>query len=119
MTYLTKTIFAILLPNLAFADQFDGVYKQTTHSECALIGVDGGALEIKDGIFHGVEMQCRMVNPVDITDMTAIIYQMECSGAGQTWTERSILMDDADATGIIMVWNGYAFRYERCGDGEY
>jgi hypothetical protein len=107
------------LPGFAFADTFDGVYKQTVHSECSLVGVDGGSLEISDGIFHGVEMQCRMTNPIDINDMEATIYQMECSGEGQTWTERAIMMNDAEETGIIMVWNGYAFRYERCEEGEY
>ena len=60
-----------------------------------------------------------MINPVDITDMDATIYQMECSGEGQTWTERSIVLNDAEQAGIIMVWNGYAFRYARCKDGEY
>ncbi|MCG3269384.1 hypothetical protein [Yoonia sp. I 8.24] len=119
MTYLPKIAFALLAPNLAFAVPFDGVYKQTAHSECALVGVDGGSLEIKDGIFYGVEMQCRMTNPVDINDMDATIFQMECSGEGQTWSERAILMNDAEQTGIIMVWNGYAFRYSRCEEGEY
>ncbi len=119
MTYLPKIAFALLVPNLAFADPFDGVYKQTAHSECALVGVDGGSLEIKDGIFHGVEMQCRMTNPVDINDMDATIFQMECSGEGQTWSERAIVMNDAEQAGIIMIWNGYAFRYSRCEEGEY
>ncbi|SFR59707.1 hypothetical protein SAMN04488005_3140 [Yoonia tamlensis] len=119
MTYFPKIVLALLAPNLAFADPFDGIYKQTAHSECALVGTDGGSLEIREDIFYGVEMQCRMINPVDIEDMDAMIYQMECSGEGQTWSERAILMNDAEAPGIIMIWNGYAFRYARCEDDEY
>ncbi|PRY75238.1 hypothetical protein CLV80_11348 [Yoonia maritima] len=121
MKYLTSFSFAaaVLMPVLVFAGPYDGVYKQTAHSECALVGVDGGSLKIEEVVFHGVEMECRMTNPVDINDMNATIYQMECSGAGQTWTERSILMKDAETDGIIMVWNGYAFRYDRCEEGEY
>jgi hypothetical protein len=59
-----------------------------------------------------------MTRPVDINDMDATIYQMQCSGEGQTWTERAMLMPDAEETGIYMIWEGYAFRYERCEEGE-
>ena len=120
MKYLTNfsCALAFVLPTVVLSGPYDGLYKQTVHSECALVGVEGGTLKIAESIFHGVEMECRMTNPVDINDMDATIYQMECSGAGQTWTERSILMNDAETDGLIMVWNGYAFRYERCEEGE-
>ena len=35
--------FAVL-PGLALAGPFDGVYKQTANVECFLVGVDGGSL---------------------------------------------------------------------------
>lgn len=101
------------------AGPFDGVYKQTANSECTLVGVDGGSLKIEESIFYGVEVECRMARPVDINDMNATIYHMECSGEGSTWTERAIMMDDAEGTGIYMIWDGYAFRYERCEAGEF
>lgn len=112
--YLKLAIFAFVFPISLTAGPFDGVYKQTANADCALVGVDGGALRIAENIFYGVEMECRMTRPVDINDMNATIYQMECSGEGQTWTERAILMTDADRSGIYMIWNGYAFRYDRC-----
>ena len=40
-----------LFPSVLAAGPFDGLYKQTANSECGLVGVDGGALEIRDGIF--------------------------------------------------------------------
>lgn len=106
--------FLALCPTLALAAPFDGVYKQTANSDCGLIGVDGGSIEIKDGIFHGVEVQCRMNNPVNVIDMDAILYNMQCSGEGQVWTERAMLMNSAEADKLIMIWNGYAFVYEAC-----
>lgn len=97
------------------AGPFDGTYRQNANAECGLVGSDGGALRIAGGIFYGVEMQCRMSRPVDVVDMDATLYTMECSGEGQQWTERALLMKSAENEGgLIMVWNGYAFKYSRC-----
>ena len=108
-----------LLPGLAMASPYDGVYKQTANSECALVGVDGGAVEVREGIFYGVEMQCRMTRPVNVVDMDATLYTMQCSGEDQSWSERVMLMKPAtpegeDTPGLIMIWNGYAFVYKGC-----
>lgn len=107
------------LPTLLAADPFDGIYKQTAQAECSLVGVDGGSLRIADSIFYGVEVECFMSDPVEVTDMDAVIYQMHCSGEDETWTERAMLMPDAEDGGLYMIWKGYAFRYDRCEPGEY
>jgi len=110
-----KWFILAMLPVAASANPFDGVYKQTANAECALVGVDGGALEIKDGIFYGVESECRMTRPVNVVDMEATLYTMQCTGEGSVWTERAMLMKPAeDPDGLIMVWDGYAFVYEAC-----
>ncbi len=101
-------------PVAAEAGPYDGVYRQRANAECGLVGVDGGSLRIEGGIFYGVEMQCLMSRPVDVLDMEATLYTMQCSGEGETWSERAMLMKAAEGDGIIMVWNGYAFRYDRC-----
>ena len=114
MTFAHFGLVVALLPAAAFANPYDGVYKQTANAECALVGVDGGSLKIEDNIFYGVEVECRMSNPVDVDQMDATLYEMQCSGEGESWTERAMLMADAEDTGLYMVWNGYAFRYDRC-----
>jgi len=96
------------------ASPYDGVFRQSENAECALVGVDGGALEIREGIFYGVEVECRMTRPVNVVDMDATLYTMQCSGEGQLWSERAMLMQSAEDDGIIMAWNGYVFRYSRC-----
>lgn len=103
-----------LVPTLAMAGPYDGTYKQVANADCANVGVDGGALRIEDGIFYGVEVECRMTLPVDVLQMDATLYTMQCSGDGQVWTERAMIMDAAEDEGIIMAWNGYAFAYEAC-----
>lgn len=103
-----------LVPGLAAATPYDGVYRQTANADCGLIGVDGGAIKLEDGIFTGVDMECRMTRPVNVVNMDATLYTLVCSGEDANWTERAMLMEDAQEDGIIMIWNGYAFRYARC-----
>ena len=113
---LNLAVALVLAPALAAATPYDGTYRQNANAECALIGVDGGALKIEDGIFYGVEMECRMTRPVSVVNMGATLYSMACSGGDQIWTERAMVMEDAQNDGIIMVWDGYAFAYSRCAD---
>lgn len=117
MLKYTAIIAAVMaIPAIAAATPYDGVYRQTANAECGLVGADGAALEIRDGIFFGVEMQCRMTNPVNVIDMDATLYNMQCSGEGQYWDERAMMMKARDSTDLIMIWDGYAFRYSRCPD---
>lgn len=121
MTYATTLRLGaavFFLPAMLAASPFDGVYKQTANSECALVGVDGGSLKIDNEIFYGVEVECRMTNPVEIEGMNAMLYNMACIGEGSTWEERAIMMQDAQGPGLLMIWDGYAFRYDRCEEPE-
>ncbi len=104
----------VVIPCVLFAGPYDGVYKQTANAECSLVGVDGGAVEIREGIFYGVEVECRMTRPVNVIDMDATLYTMQCSGEDQAWTERAMMMKPAEEAGLIMIWDGYAFAYEAC-----
>lgn len=107
-------VLGLALGSVVSAGPFDGDYRTGPDADCSRIGEDGGALRIRDGIFEGVESSCRMTNPVQVVDMDAKLYTFECSGEGEVWKERTLLMNAADGQGIIMLWNGYAFTYERC-----
>lgn len=112
---MTRAVFAFfLIPTLAASTPYDGIYKPFEGATCDVTGEDGGALEIKDGIFYGVEVQCRMTRPVNVVDMDATLYTMQCSGEGQNWAERAMVMRHANDTDVIMLWDGYAFVYEAC-----
>lgn len=104
----------IVLAGAAIAGEFDGVYRQNENAECSLVGVDGGALEIRDGVFYGVENECRMTDPVNVVNMDAMLYTMQCSGEGTQWSERAMVMNTSDKDGIFMIWDGFAFQYDKC-----
>ena len=102
------------LPLAAGATPYDGTYRQAANAECGLVGVDGAAIKIDDGIFYGVGMQCLMARPVSVVDMDATLYTMECSGGGDVWSERAMIMHGPGDGSIFVIWNGYVFRYSRC-----
>ena len=113
---LRAALLAALLPGVAMATPYDGTYRQTANADCGLIGVDGGAVKIEGGLFYGVEMECQMTRPVNVVNMDATLYTFVCSGDDQYWSERVMLMEAAEEGDLIMIWNGYAFNYGRCGD---
>ncbi|WP_205859856.1 hypothetical protein [Cochlodiniinecator piscidefendens] len=95
------------------AQDFSGQYSQGNSADCTTIGETGNAIRIEDGVFYGVETECRMTLPVDVRDMDAWLFDMACDGEGQTWQARAMFMPAADG-GLIMVWNGFAFKYDEC-----
>ncbi len=118
MSLISKTVVLFFLPTILAAGGYEGRYKQMVTSDCSKVGEVGGSLEIKNGIFYGVDNECRMTRPVDVINMDATLYTMQCSGEDDQWTERALFMRSDYVEGIIMVWNGYAFVYEKCGEPE-
>lgn len=110
-------VVAVCLATTAAAAEFDGVYKQAADSDCSLVGVDGGALKIAENTFHGVESTCEMTEPVNVNEMKAVLYTMKCTGKRGDWSARAMLVHAADG-GVIMVWDGYAFKYDACPDPD-
>lgn len=108
---------AALLPFAVWAAPYDGVYRQTANAECALIGADGGSVRIDDGVFYGVQTECRMTRPVDVNGMNATLYTMECAAQDEQWSERAMLMPTPDGEGLYMIWDGYVFVYSQCPEG--
>ena len=106
----------LTIPALARALPWDGTYRLSENADCDRVGQEGGTLRIEEGIFTGVGSTCRMTEPVDVLDLDATLYTMECEGEGegQEWTERAMLMNTAEGDGIFLIWRGYAFRYDRC-----
>ena len=56
---------------------------------------------IRDSIYTGVENQCRLTNPVQVTGMDAVLYDAECAGEGETYSYRLMLMRLPDGIAVI------------------
>lgn len=114
---LIATLTLAGVPAAAQDAAYDGLWRANPTVDCSVSGVDGGALRIEDGVLHGVENTCEMTDPVDVRDMDATLFDMVCEGAGDgaAFTDRAFFSKAADG-GLILVWNGFALKYESCED---
>ena len=94
---------------------WDGLWRASPTASCVYTGGEGGALKIENDVLFGVENECRMTSPVNVRDMDALLYDMKCEGEGVSFTDRAMFMTASDG-GLFLIWNGYAFKYDRCGD---
>lgn len=108
----------LAVPSLGRALPWDGTYRLSERADCEAVGEEGGALRIEEGVLTGVDSSCRMTEPVDVLDLDATLYVMQCEGEGEAWSERAMLMETAEGDGIFLLWRGYAFRYDRCPGAE-
>jgi hypothetical protein len=104
----------LMVPATVQALPWDGTYRLSQGADCDRVGEEGGALRIGEGVFEGVGATCRMTEPVDVLDLDATIYVLDCEGEGETWSERAMFMRTAEGDAIFILWRGYTFRYERC-----
>lgn len=117
---LTRLLLPLMLsPGLAFAGPWDGTYRQGA-ADCARFGVEGGAIRIEGDVFYGNEAICEMRQPVEVRNMNATLYDMYCEGyldengvAPQPWEARTMIMRAADG-GLYMIWDGFAFQFDKC-----
>ena len=100
----------------AQALRLDGLYKprgpEFAGWDCTSVGADGGAIEIRNLELQGVESFCRMTNPVRVTGMDALLFDMECAGEGAEWDERAMFL--AADFGLYYIENGFVAEWERC-----
>lgn len=95
---------------------FNGDWAAGDPAQC-VIGVDAGmtrfALRIEDSVVHGVESACRMTNPVQVRGLGAVLYDLDCTGEGDTWSLRALMMIDAEGQ-LVYIADGFAHVYPRC-----
>ena len=98
---------------VANAQTIDGLYQPTGSSwTCSpdQIGMDGGALAIRNGVFDGVENRCNLTDPIATdggTRFTAI-----CSAEGSTYSE--LMTITPTSTGVSIERNGFTSSWSRC-----
>lgn len=99
----------------SFAGAYDGLYKPAgANWSCAQadVGMDGGAMAVQDNTFYGVENACTLTNPVAVRGMQATLFDAVCSGEGESYSYRMMLMKTAE--GILFAQDGFASALIRC-----
>ena len=105
----------LLLASLAVpatAGPFDGLYRAGEGWDCKSVGSDGRALAVRDDVFYGVESACRLTNPVAVNGMSAVLYDAECSGEGESYAKRMMLMRVPE--GLAVIEDGFVNVLEPC-----
>jgi len=107
----------VLLPLAATAQDgmFEGDWAAGDPMACDVSGNDSInlALRIRGDVFRGLETECRMTNPVTVRDLGAMLYDMDCTGEGDRWSYRALLMIDRDGQ-LVLISDGSALIYPRC-----
>ena len=107
-----------LVAGASSAGAYDGLYRPAGPAgdgwSCLAkhVGMDGGAMAVGEGRFLGVESSCELTNPVAVRGMAATLFDAVCSGEGESYSYRMMLMKTA--TGIAFVHDGFAISFERC-----
>ena len=101
----------------ASVTQFDGEYSYTDGppSECIITGADvqNAGFRISMGVYFGIELSCRLSNPVNVRGMTAVLFDFQCSGEGMEWEERVLLQRLNDGR-LLMAYEDWATIYHPC-----
>ena len=115
---LRLVCLTFLLPTVAAAQDtldFSGLWRANPTAGCTYTGGEGSALKIEDATLFGVENQCAMTNPVNVTDMDAQLFDMDCDAEGQSFAARAMFMRANDG-GLYLIWDGIALKYESCAE---
>lgn len=95
---------------------YDGVYRPDADWarswSCIEIGSAGGAIAVGDGRLVGVQGVCDLNDPQPVRGLRATLYDAVCTGEGQNFEHRMLLMQTAK--GIAVLQNGLLIELRRC-----
>ncbi len=108
---IPATVLALATPAPATAQGlFDGLFRV---GQC---GAQPGDTEMTISGTHMqfYETSCDLSNPTPVHGMgDATLYDVSCTGEGENWTARYLVMSDWDG-GVILVQEGLATTFSRC-----
>lgn len=94
--------------------QYSGDWTAGDASACMVFSDHANfAYRITDGVLLGLESGCEMLNPVAVRDMSAVLFDMQCTGEGDTWAYRALfLLNGPDE--LVYVRDQYTQILTRC-----
>jgi hypothetical protein len=113
MPLVSRSLLALAcLATPALAAPIEGTWAGS--AEACTAGYAEDRLTIAGSSIRFVESSCTLANPTALRDMPqAMLYDIECSGEGMTWSERAFIGSDGE-DGLIVYTRGYATQYRRC-----
>jgi hypothetical protein len=89
---------------------FDGRYGEA----CDVVQGEDVPIVVAGDTITFYKLRCGITNTVAVRDMGgAVLFDMQCTGEGEAWTERAFLQP-AEGGGLILVWQGWARVLPRC-----
>jgi hypothetical protein len=88
----TATAILVLMAGAAIAGPYDGIFRPAgagfSNWSCKArdVGMDGGALAIRDGYFEGVESKCALTDPRPVSGEEMTTYTVLCSAEGEEYS---------------------------------
>ena len=115
LSYLSAAAAFAAFPALA-ESPYDGLYVATGVEgwtcEPGEVGMEFGALAIEDGVLKGLENTCQLTNPTQVRGMVATLYDANCTGEGETYSYRLMLMKSDN--GVYVIDDGYVAEWTLC-----
>jgi hypothetical protein len=106
-------LFFLFVTLSAQAGPYDGIYSSSGAScNTEMLGHDGGPIRIQDTEYTGVEMSCQLTKPTSIRAMNATLYDAKCTGEGEEWDWRIMLMKSYD--GIYWIQDEWVEEWVPC-----
>lgn len=100
-------------------DRLDGLYYPQGYGawDCQTLGMDGGAVGVRDGMLHGVESSCRLDNGKAVPGFDAMVFGTTCTGEGMEWDGGNVILIPAQngAAMTLVREGGFATTWQRCG----
>lgn len=98
----------------AAATPFDGIYRPAGMDwwSCQDVGMDGGAVAVRNNVLYGVESYCELTNPTNVRGISAVLYDAVCAAEGSEYSYRVMLMTHPE--GIFVVQDGFVADWRQC-----
>lgn len=116
---IVAMVFGLMAAGAAQAGPFDGTYiprgKGGSFWNCVYNGQEGGAIWIEDNWYHPIEDPvCRLTNPVQVRDMPAVLFDLECGDDNKAGNERVMFVRRPG--GMFEVRSGWMVDWEKCAE---
>lgn len=109
---ILATLTGLASSALAQAPVFDGNWAANPES-CNASNSDLVPLWISGDVIQHYESRCALINTLLIPGLPGKIFDMECTGEGESWTTRGLLLLNEDDS-IVYSHDGWSVIMHRC-----